>query len=159
MFSIGDTVCYPLHGIGTIESIEERDVLGATTTYYVIRLINTKLTAMLPVDNSESVGLRMIITPVECEELFEYFKTADPCLGNANWNQRYRENMDKLRKGDPKSIVDVMLCLDKRNSIRTLSSGERKMLSNAKAILCTEISVVLGKPVGEIEAMLISSVS
>lgn len=153
MFSLGDTVCYPLHGIGTIESIEARDVLGKTTTYYVIRLINTKLTAMLPVDTAESVGLRRIVTPEECEALFEYYRTADPCLGNSNWNQRYRENMDKLRQGDPKSVIDVMLCLDKRNSIRTLSSGERKMLSNAKAILCTEISVVLNKPVEEIEVM------
>ena len=153
MFSIGDTVCYPLHGVGTIEAIEERDVLGKITTYYVLRLINTRLTAMLPVDNAESVGLRRIITEQECEELFEYYRTAQPCLGSANWNQRYRDNMDKLRTGDPKTVVDVMLCLGKRNSIRTLSSGERKMLSNAKNILCTEISVVLEKPVEEIEAM------
>jgi CarD family transcriptional regulator len=153
MFSIGDTVCYPLHGVGTIEAIEERDVLGKITTYYVLRLINTRLTAMLPVDNAESVGLRRIITKQECEELFEYYRTAQPCLGSANWNQRYRDNMDKLRTGDPKTVVDVMLCLGKRNSIRTLSSGERKMLSNAKSILCTEISVVLDKQIEEIEAM------
>ena len=143
MFSIGDTVCYPLHGVGTIEAIEERDVLGKITTYYVLRLINTRLTAMLPVDNAESVGLRRIITKQECEELFEYYRTAQPSLGSANWTPRYRDNMDKLRTGDPKTVVDVMLCLGKRNSIRTLSSGERKMLSNAKNILCTEISVVL----------------
>ena len=153
MFSIGDTVCYPLHGIGTIEGIEEQDVLGTTTTYYVIRIINTKLTAMLPVNTAEAVGLRRIITSDECEALFEYYRTADRDIGNSNWNQRYRENMDKLRKGDPHSVIDVMLCLDTRNSIRTLSSGERKMLSTAKNILCTEIAVVLNKPVEEIEAM------
>ncbi len=153
MFSIGDTVCYPLHGIGTIEAIEDRDVLGKTTTYYILRLINTKLTAMLPVDNAEAVGLRRIITPEECEKLFEYYRTTSPCLGSANWNQRYRENMEKLRTGNPETVIDVMLCLDKRNSIRTLSSGERKMLSNAKSILCTEIAVVLNKPIEEIEAM------
>ncbi|MBR4435786.1 MAG: CarD family transcriptional regulator [Clostridia bacterium] len=151
MFEVGDTVCYPLHGIGTIQSIEKTEVLGRIETCYLIHLHNTRMTAMLPVETAESLGLRKTITPKECEKLFEYFKTAEPCIGNSNWNQRYRENMDKLKTGDPKGIVDVILCLGKRNTMRPLSSGEGKMLSNAKSILFTEIATVLNIGIDEVE--------
>ena len=28
MFNIGDKIVYPMHGAGTIDSIEEKDILG-----------------------------------------------------------------------------------------------------------------------------------
>lgn len=151
MFSVGDTVCYPLHGVGRIEAIEDRQVLGQTDMYYVIRLTNTRLTAMLPVNNAEAVGLRHIISPEECDELIRYYNTAEVNIGDSNWNQRYRDNMEKLRRGDPHSVIDVILCLRKRNMMRSLSSGERKMLSNARSILISEVVAVTGKPVDEVE--------
>lgn len=151
MFSVGDTVCYPLHGVGIIESIEEHEVLNKTANYYVIRLTNTKMTALLPVDNAEYVGLRHIIDASECDELVSYYKTATADIGDSNWNQRYRDNMEKLRKGDLHNVIDVILCLSKRNTMRTLSSGERKMLSNAKNILSAEIAAVSGKNLDEVE--------
>ncbi|MBR0136562.1 MAG: CarD family transcriptional regulator [Clostridia bacterium] len=151
MFSIGDTVCYPLHGVGKIESIEEQRVLDRTAVYYVIRLANTRMTASIPVDNAEAVGLRNIISASECSELKTYYKTARPEIGDSNWNQRYRDNMEKLRKGDPHSVIDVILCLTKRNTMRTLSSGERKMLSNARSILASEIAAATGREQSEVE--------
>ena len=33
MFSIGDKVVYPMHGAGTIQNIEEKEVLGETRAY------------------------------------------------------------------------------------------------------------------------------
>ena len=151
MFSIGDIVCYPLHGVGKIEAIEEREVLNKSTTYYVISLANTRMTALLPVDSAEAVGLRPIISPDECTAIYDYYKTADPGIGSSNWNQRYRDNMEKLRKGDPRSVADVILCLAKRSLMRTLSSGERKMLSNARGILAAEIAAVTKRSLDEVE--------
>ena len=154
MFSIGDTVCYPLHGVGRIESIEDRQVLEKKATYYVIALNNTRMTAMLPVSTAAEVGLRHIISAAECDKVIDYLKTAEVGIGDSNWNQRYRDNMEKLRRGDPFNVIDVILCLTKRNRMRTLSSGERKMLSNAKSILVSEISAVSGKSIDECEKWL-----
>ena len=33
MFSVGDKVVYPMHGAGTIESIEEKEMLGNVDDY------------------------------------------------------------------------------------------------------------------------------
>ena len=34
MFNIGDKIVYPMHGAGTIDSIEEKNILGETQKYY-----------------------------------------------------------------------------------------------------------------------------
>ena len=30
MFQVGDMVCYPMHGVGTVGAIEEQSILGET---------------------------------------------------------------------------------------------------------------------------------
>ena len=39
MFNVGDKIVYPMHGAGTIDSIEEKNILGENQFYYVIRMV------------------------------------------------------------------------------------------------------------------------
>ena len=154
MFSIGDMVCYPMHGIGKIEAIEEHEILGKTAEYYVMQLISNRVTAMIPVANADLVGLRDIISPEEAEDVIKYYQTTKPKIGSNNWNQRYRDNMDKLELGTPHDVADVILCLKKRNSIKGLSSGERRMLATAVSIFISELAYALGSSEKEIQKKL-----
>ena len=38
MFTVGDKVVYPMHGAGLVEKIEDRQILGETRAYYIIRI-------------------------------------------------------------------------------------------------------------------------
>ena len=38
MFNIGDKVVYPMHGAGVIQDIEEKNILGEKTSYYIIKM-------------------------------------------------------------------------------------------------------------------------
>ena len=154
MFSIGDMVCYPMHGIGQIEAIEEQEVLGKTAEYYIIQLINNRVTAMIPVKNADIVGLRNIISPEDAQDIIQYYRTAKPEIGSNNWNQRYRENMDKLKTGTLRDVADVILCLKKRNSIKGLSSGERRMLATASGIFVSELAYALSATEKEVQKKL-----
>ena len=49
MFAIGELVCYPMHGVGSVEAIEEQTVLGETSQYYRLRFFTGRMTAMVPV--------------------------------------------------------------------------------------------------------------
>ena len=71
--------------------------------------------------------------------------------GSDNWNQRYRENMDKMRSGSVYDVADVVKCLALREAEKGLSAGERKMLSTAKLIIAGELATVLGVEVSSIE--------
>ena len=57
----------------------------------------------------------------------------------ANWNHRYRENMERIKSGDLIEVAGVIKALMHRDNERGLSNGERKMLHSAKQILISEI--------------------
>ncbi|MCG8481725.1 MAG: CarD family transcriptional regulator, partial [Clostridia bacterium] len=56
-----------------------------------------------------------------------------------NWNRRYRENMDKLKSGNIFEVAMVVRNLMLADREKGLSTGERKMLTNAKQILISEL--------------------
>ena len=75
MFQIGDLVCYPMHGVGVVEAIEEQTILGKTAQYYRLRFTIGRITAMVPFDKSEQVGLRALADVKTCEEVVEVEST------------------------------------------------------------------------------------
>ena len=150
MFSIGDLVCYPMHGVGTIEGIVSQTVLGVTADYYSLRFVNGKMTALIPVATAESVGLRALIGKDECDKVLSYMSLPGE-RGSDNWNQRYCENMDKMRTGSIYKVADVVKCLKLREAEKGLSAGERKMLATAKLIIAGELATVLGVDQSSVE--------
>nr|WP_325301646.1 CarD family transcriptional regulator [uncultured Dysosmobacter sp.] len=150
MFSIGDLVVHPMHGAGVIDDIVREKVAGATQEYYVFKMPVGGLVLKIPVANSTAVGLRGIISRDEAEALLD----ALPDLTvetNANWNKRYQENLTRLKSGDLYQVAQVIKSLMQRDSVRGLSTGERKMLHNAKQIMITELVLVESSPYQEVE--------
>lgn len=139
-----------MHGVGTVEGIVSQTVLGVTADYYSLRFANGKMTALVPVAIAEKVGLRSLIDENECKNVLSYMEKPGE-RGSDNWNQRYRDNMEKMRRGDVYGIADVVKCLRLRESEKGLSAGERKMLATAKMIIAGEISTVLGVDLPSIE--------
>lgn len=150
MFSIGDIICYPMHGVGTVEAIERHTVLGESGDYYSLRFTNGRMTALVPVATAEKVGMRSLIDKQECESVIEYMQSEGE-RGSDNWNQRYRENLEKLRSGNIYGVADVVKCLRLRDAEKGLSAGERKMLIMARSIIVSELSTVLEHDPVEIE--------
>ena len=149
VFKVGDKVCYPLHGIGMIEAIEERTVLNETASYYVLRFFVGRMTALVPVQSAQRVGLRHLIPAEECRDVLRFLGEA-PEKADENWNKRYRENYEKLRGGSIYEVADVVKCLQKREAEKGLSAGERRMLSNARQLLFGELSASTGRDEGEL---------
>ena len=138
MFSIGDYIAHPLHGAGVIENIVSRRISGQQRDYYVLKLPVGDMVVMVPVLGCEGIGVRSIISADEAERVMDAFKTIEVEM-TANWNKRYRENMDKIKSGDLMSVAAVVKGLMSRDSERGLSTGERKMLHEAKQILISEL--------------------
>ena len=154
MFNVGDLVCYPMHGVGMIESIEEQQVLGQTAQYYVLRFVMGRMTAMVPVAGAEAVGLRALSDAAVCERVLDYLADGACGEGSDNWNQRYRGSLDKLREGNIFSVADVVKCLNRREREKGLSAGERKMLATARQVLLAEIATACGKEESELLPLL-----
>lgn len=141
MYTIGDKVVYPMHGAGVIEKIEEKKILGETRKYYILKLPCGDMKVMIPVETSNNVGVREIISEEELMEVLETLNGESSEMPN-NWNRRYRENMEKLKTGDVFEVAQVVRNLVRMDREKKLSTGEKKMLTNAKQILLSEIIMV-----------------
>ncbi|MGF6377045.1 CarD family transcriptional regulator [Clostridiales Family XIII bacterium PM5-7] len=138
MFSAGDKILYPMHGAGVIQDIEERDILGETKRYYILKFPFGDMSVMIPVDKGPDVGIRPIIPQSEIEAVFVVLHGESSEM-SGNWNRRQRENMDKLRTGDIMLVAEVVRNLLRLDRVKKLSTGEKKMLTNAKQILMSEL--------------------
>jgi CarD family transcriptional regulator len=138
MFSVGEKVVYPVHGAGIIEAIEQREILGESRSYYVLRLSTGELQMLIPVDSVANCGMRCICSSDALDKVKQIL-CADPGPWEENWNRRYRMNMDKIKSGDIEEIAEVVRNLTIRDMNRGLSAGEKKMLENARKILISEI--------------------
>ncbi len=156
-YRIGAKVVYPMHGAGEIEAIEEREVMGEKKQYYIMRIPFVDMKVMIPLDNAEEVGLRSVISGEEADRVLEEFRVC-PTDMDANWNKRYRENMLKIKSGNMSDVIYVVKNLMYRDKLRGLSTGERKMLSNAKQILVSELMVAKSCLQQEIEARMMQMI-
>ena len=142
MFKIGDKVVYPMHGAGVIESIEEKEVLGERNQYYILRLPVGDMKVMVPITTSREAGLREVVGKEEIKKVFRILKGTSTAM-SANWNRRYRANLEKIKSGDIFEVAEVVRNLIRREKEKALSSGEKKMLENARQILVSELALAI----------------
>lgn len=150
MFHIGDLIVHPMHGAGVIDSIVREKINGSTRDYYVFKMPMGGLLLKIPTSNIHTIGIRAVVCEQKAEEILEAIpglEVEEP----ANWNQRYRENMLRLKSGDLYEVARVIKGLMYRDNAHGLSTGERKMLHNAKQILISELVVIKHAGYDEIE--------
>jgi CarD family transcriptional regulator len=142
-FEVGDKVIYPNHGLGVVERIETRTIMGTTCGFYSLRMADSDTIVLVPLDNVEGVGLRRAIADHEVKRLYTL-------LGNGkidnhqNWKGRFKDNSDKMRTGSIYDVVDVLKNLTFLAKSKNLSFREKRMLDRAKFLVVSEISEVIG---------------
>lgn len=141
MFSEGDMAVYPAHGVGVIKAVETQTVAGTDQQFYVLEILENKMTIMIPVCSSETVGLRAIVNNSQVEEVIEILKDRTVEIGSQTWNRRYRDYMEKIKTGSVHEVAAVLRDLFLLSVDKDLSYGERKMLDTAKGLLIKELSL------------------
>lgn len=150
MFKVGDKVVYPMHGAGVIEGIEKRELLGESREFYILKLPIKSMKVMLPVDSAETLGVRKILDQGQIHNVLDVLSQNKGIMPD-NWNRRYRSNLEKVKTGDIFEVAAVVRNLEILDREKGLSTGERKMLSNSKQILVSEI--ILSRDIDEADAV------
>src|ERR687886_1558486 len=153
VFRKGDTVVHPEHGAAVIEDLRERDFLGERKKYFVLRLAYGDLTLMVPVDNTEDVGLRQVVSKQEVKKILDVLREDESKMAS-NWSRRFKNNMEKLHSGDPYQVAEVVKNLSIRERSKGLSAGEKRMLAQARRILVSELVFSLGCEEAEAESQI-----
>lgn len=149
-FKVGDKVVYPSQGVTVVEEISAEVLAGCEMKCYHLRLLGSDSKVMVPVTNSERVGLRPLSERKVVKQVMKRLKAAHG--ENADdWKDRYRANLDRIKTGELDEIVDVLLCLAEVAGRKTLSFRERKMYDHARQLLVMEVAEVEGRPVRKVE--------
>jgi len=140
MFQKGDKVVYPIHGAGVIEGLEQKSIDGKEQTYYTLSIPIGNLKISVSATNAENLGVREVMSR---EMLMQTFSKVQylPVKMSDNWNQRYKDNMSKIKTGNLLEVCEVFRNLRLREKEKSLSSAEKKVLTQAKQIILSEISL------------------
>ena len=149
-FSVDQKVVYPSQGVGIVREIFEKQFKDQKTLYYKIYIEASDMIVMVPVEKSDDLGIRQIVSAEEAKEALELLSdNSEPIT--SDWKLRYQMNLDLLKKGSVKDIATIVRCLYNRSKVKELPILERKLYDSAKKLLEDEISYALGKSEKEIE--------
>jgi len=157
MYKIGDKIVYPMHGAGIIEAIEEREIFEEIKPYYIMQIVSEGLQILIPVDKVDDIGVRTIVTQPVIDEMIESLKLPMDEM-EKNWNRRYREHLERLKTGDIFEVAKVVKNLILLDRLKGLSTGEKKMLNNARNFIVSEMVLIQDKDKQEILDLINSSV-
>lgn len=151
MFQLGDLAVYPAHGVGVIESIEDKEISGQPQRFYIMRILDTNMIIMIPTRQAANVGLRSIIDNQAVSQIYTILAKKERVVEHQTWNRRYRDYMEKIKTGSLVHVAEVLRDLTLLKLDKDLSFGERKMLDTARNLLVKELSIAEKKGEEKIE--------
>ena len=153
-FEVGQKVVYPAYGVGQIQSIESKEIAGASISFYMIRVLESDVTVMVPLNKVENVGVRPIATHAEVKNVYSMLKDKKVIVEQTTWNRRHREYMEKIKTGSIFEIAEVLRDLCVLRADKVLSFGEKKMLELAKGLLVKELAIAESTDEPTVEAQI-----
>jgi len=140
-FQVGEKAVYPAQGVAEVVGIDEREIAGKKQRFYVLRILDTDMKIMVPVQKADQVGLRCLVGEPEIREVYDILRDRDIHVDKQTWNRRYRGFMEKIKTGSLYEVAEVFRDLYRLKESKTLSFGERRMLDTAKTLIVKELSV------------------
>jgi CarD family transcriptional regulator len=141
LFQIGDSIVYPMHGAGVIESIEEKEIQGKTHQYLIIKMPISNMQVMVPIDKIQKSGIRSIADLPTLKTVLHLFSQGE-IDRTIPWKQRYQNNLIKMRTGKIHEGAEVIRDLIRINKEKALNSSEKQMLDSAKKIFISELGLI-----------------
>ena len=137
--TIGQKVAYPNQGVCLVEEMKKRTVGENSLSGYCLRVLGDNSMIFVPEANTDSVGLRPLISSAQCKKLIgELGDDFEPSCGD--WKTRSKVFSEKLHSGDVFEAADVLKKLTYLSFDKKLSFREQTMLEKAKFLVVSEIT-------------------
>lgn len=122
-----------------VEDIESKKIGERSIDFYSLRVLNDNSVIMVPTANAESVGIRPVISSIQCKQLITRL-SANFAAISADWKTRSRHFTEQLQSGDVFEAADVLKKLTFLSHEKKLSFREQTLLEKAKFLIVSEIT-------------------
>lgn len=138
-------VVHSLHGVGTVESVETKELLGKETRFATITFQDDRLKIMVNLDGRNQM-LRPLMTHGEVEQVLSHMGSHINEAVVSKSTHRYNLNLQKIKSGDVTSLCEVIKELTTLLEEKRLTQKEHSMLEQSRKILASELSEVRKRP-------------
>src|SRR5205807_6076668 len=107
LFTTGDLVVYPTHGVGKILGIETQEIAGHTLNVFVVHFDKDRMTLRVPLGKTKIAGLRRLSSRKEMDVALGKLRGRSRAK-RTMWSRRAQEYQAKIASGDPASIAEVV---------------------------------------------------
>lgn len=139
-YGIGKVLMHPLYGIGTVEKIEEKDILGKVNKFAIISFQNDRLKIMVNMEQKNNL-IRSLISKEEIPKLLDFLKIVRSELPVKS-SERYNVNLKKIKSSDVYKLAEVIKDLSLLSREKKLTPKEMNMLKQSKKMLSMEFGYV-----------------
>ncbi|MEM6958867.1 MAG: CarD family transcriptional regulator [Myxococcota bacterium] len=143
-FEVGDMAVHPARGVGEVIRIESKRIGGQESRFYILQIVGSSMTMMVPVDGVDRAGMRRVISKREASKVIGELKKDEVAVTSQPWNRRHREYTEKLQSGSPIEVARVLRDISRLRGEKELSFGERGLLEKARDLLANELALAKG---------------
>jgi CarD family transcriptional regulator len=141
LFSPGDYVVYPTHGVGQVTNVEIQEIAGHNLKLFVISFDQDRMTLRVPVTKASTSGLRKLSSRKMMDTALETLK-GRARVKRTMWSRRAQEYEAKINSGDPLAIAEVVRDLHRKSGQPDQSFSERQIFESARDRLAMELAVI-----------------
>ena len=123
-FQVGDKAVYPAQGVAEVVGIDAKEISGKIQKFYVLRVLDSDMRILVPVDKAQQVGLRGVVQEEQIKEVYDILKDKEIHIDKQTWNRRYRGFMEKIKTGSLFDVAEVYRDLYRLKSSKVLPFGE-----------------------------------
>ncbi|MBI3928454.1 MAG: CarD family transcriptional regulator [Armatimonadetes bacterium] len=138
MVRVGSRIIHSLHGLGVVEAIEEKELLGRVTRFAVLAFDRLKI--MVNTDQKNSM-VRPLIPAEELARVMEHLRSCDTELPT-NHTKRYNLNLERVKSGNIYRLCEVVRSLIALSKTKKLGLKDTQMLERSRRVLAEELSYV-----------------
>jgi len=140
LYSVGDKIVYPMHGAGIILDLEEKQIDGESSVYYILNIPVGNLKITISSKKASNLNIRYANKKEEVLNIFNNFKQIPVNIPD-NWTKRYEYNLEKVKSGCLYNVLEVYLSSYLREREKSLSGIEKKLLFTVKQVIISELIV------------------
>jgi len=144
-FHVGDKAVHPAHGVGEVTAIEQREIGGTRTTFYILRILDNGMKVLVPTSAATQVGLRAVMTDKEANNIMSTMRAREVAVDVQPWSRRFRVYTEMIKSGSPIEVAKVLRDMNRLKFDKDLSFGERRLLDQARALLLKELALAKNK--------------
>ena len=160
-FNIGDKVVYSSHGVGEITSIETSIYAGTELRFYVIDLINQKMSIRVPIKKNTDSGLRKITSTEDIENIYVILRKKSCNPIHKSKARKFINYKQKLNSGSVTDLAEVVRDLYRSDHLST-SYSQKAIYESALTRLANELALLLNVKLDQmlidLEQILISKI-